>query len=350
MKKRVLVVMFMLAAAVSSPTSRACTTFCFEDALVFGKNYDWNVAEGLVMVNKRGVAKQAFVARGALAWTSRYGSVTFNQYGREFPNGGINEKGLVIELMWLDDTEYPAPDARGALPTLQWIQYQLDNAATVDDVVASDRIARIQGASARIHFLVADAEGNTAAVEYLKGKMVVHRGARALTNDTYANSLSYVESVFCGTGLVTEYWKPSKSSLNRFRMASVAAREGPLEGTAPVDAAFDLLARVAQGEYTQWSIVYDIANRRVHFRTRAHSDVRWIDLAKLDFDCASPVRVIDLNAPFAGDVTDRLVDYTLAANRTLLGASYAATDFLRGVPAEALDELARFPEATRCAP
>jgi choloylglycine hydrolase len=26
-------------------------------------------------------------------WTSRYGSITFNQYGREFPSGGINEKG-----------------------------------------------------------------------------------------------------------------------------------------------------------------------------------------------------------------------------------------------------------------
>ena len=66
-------------------------------------------------------------------WTSRFGSLTFNQYGREFPSGGINEKGLVVELMWLDDTRYPAPDGRGELPTLQWIQYQLDTAANVDD-------------------------------------------------------------------------------------------------------------------------------------------------------------------------------------------------------------------------
>jgi penicillin V acylase-like amidase (Ntn superfamily) len=28
--------------------------------------------------------------------------VTFNQYGRNFPSGGMNEAGLVIELMWLE--------------------------------------------------------------------------------------------------------------------------------------------------------------------------------------------------------------------------------------------------------
>jgi len=74
--------------------SRACTTFCYQDggALVFGKNYDWNVEDGLVVVNKRGVVKTAMIERGPATWTSKYGSVTFNQYGREFPSGGINER------------------------------------------------------------------------------------------------------------------------------------------------------------------------------------------------------------------------------------------------------------------
>jgi choloylglycine hydrolase len=30
-----------------------------------------------------------------ISWISKYGSITFNQYGREFPTGGMNEKGLV---------------------------------------------------------------------------------------------------------------------------------------------------------------------------------------------------------------------------------------------------------------
>jgi hypothetical protein len=60
--------------------------------------------------------------------------------------------------------------------------------------------------------------------------------------------------------------------------------------------------------------------------------------------------VLDINAPLSGDVTGRLERYTPEANRSLVGAAYAKTEFLRHVPAERLDELARFPGATYCAP
>jgi len=57
-------------------------------------------------------------------WVSAYGSVTFNQFGRELPLGRMNEAGLVIEIMWLTQTEYPHSDRRPALRELQWAQYQ----------------------------------------------------------------------------------------------------------------------------------------------------------------------------------------------------------------------------------
>ena len=43
------------------PEATACTTFCLKrgSQAVFGKNYDWDVGDGLVIVNKRGVAKTA---------------------------------------------------------------------------------------------------------------------------------------------------------------------------------------------------------------------------------------------------------------------------------------------------
>ena len=86
--------------------ARACSTFVIEDGTrrVFGKNYDWDVADGLVIVNKRGMAKRALIAgpagtEAAAEWVSRYGSVTFNQYGRELPCGGMNEAGLVMPVL-----------------------------------------------------------------------------------------------------------------------------------------------------------------------------------------------------------------------------------------------------------
>lgn len=72
--------------------------------MVFGKNYDWHLEFGYLMINKRNVTKTAMQTGTAIdspaAWTSRYGSVTFNQYGRESPMGGMNEAGLAQDL-WI---------------------------------------------------------------------------------------------------------------------------------------------------------------------------------------------------------------------------------------------------------
>ena len=341
-------VLALAAVAVTAGVdARPCTTFCLDNgkSLVFGKNYDWGVGVGLVVVNKRGVAKTAFTDDHPAQWTSRYGSVTFNQYGREFPSGGMNEAGLVVELMWLDDTAYPEPDARGGLPTLQWIQYQLDVSATVDDVVASDRAVRITpGGTAKIHFLVADAKGGCAAVEWLAGRMVVHRDRampfKALTNDTYEASVAYTRGATGGPGM---------SSLDRFARAAARTRRVPPRGTAAVDAAFDLLADVAQGDYTQWSIVYDIGHRRAMFRTRRNREIRWLDLATLDFACGARPLAVDMSAG-SGDLAGKLTACTLETNTELVQAAFSETEFLRGVSPEAQQELARYPERMRCVP
>ena len=100
---RVLVVSCVVALVCAVGMAYACTTFCIDDGekLVFGRNYDWGIGVGLVMVNKRGLSKTALLfspTEVPARWVSKYGSVTFNQYGREFPTGGINEKGLVPEL------------------------------------------------------------------------------------------------------------------------------------------------------------------------------------------------------------------------------------------------------------
>src|SRR3712207_5256230 len=95
-----------LAVLLALPArGSACTTFCLRagDGVVFGKNYDFSIGYGMVVTNKRGVAKTALLETDdrPARWVSRYGSITFNQFGRESPSGGMNEAGLVVELMWL---------------------------------------------------------------------------------------------------------------------------------------------------------------------------------------------------------------------------------------------------------
>src|SRR4028119_599420 len=117
----------------SYSSSFACSTFLLSKngKHVFGKNYDWVTGNGAIMVNARGLHKISMADNDKpFSWTALYGSVSFNQYGKEFPNGGMNEKGLVVELMWLEETEYPQKDSRPSIGVLQWIQYQLDNCQT----------------------------------------------------------------------------------------------------------------------------------------------------------------------------------------------------------------------------
>ena len=347
--------MAIVALATLAPRpAGSCSTFYIGrcERPVFGKNYDWSVDAGLLIVNKRGVSKVAMATDRPVAWTSKYGSVTFNQYGRELPSGGMNEAGLVVELMWLDDSEYPAPDSRPGLGKMQWIQYQLDNSATVDDVIASDSKIRIErGGSAKIHYLVADAGGRCATIEFLSGKLVCHTKDTlpwgVLTNHTYASSLAHLGR-FDGFGGSLPV-SANKTSLGRFvNAAAMVSRFDEHGDDSSVDYAFAILDRVAQGDYTKWSIVYDIRGSTIHFRTFANGNRRSVALASCDFDCESPVRVLDVNTELTGDVTNDFVPYSYDLNRDLIETAFDGTSFLKSVSSETRRGLAEYPEGLDC--
>ncbi len=190
---------FLLIVAVfllSSPTVVACTSFVLDnnDFAIFGANFDNRIHEGLLFINRRNVTKTILdpSTTGEYAeWTSKYGSVSFNIVGYQFAYTGMNEAALVISSMALDITENPAPDERPPLETAIWVQYQLDNARTIEDVIASDLVVRI--ANTTDHYLVSDRTGNSAVIEFIEGKMVVHTDeavpVKALTNNTHEESI-----------------------------------------------------------------------------------------------------------------------------------------------------------------
>lgn len=189
-----LVVLWFIAPREIFP----CSTFVLQKGgkLLFGRNFDFFTGNGAIVINPRGLAKTALVLPGEnpAKWTAQYGSVTFNQVGRELPMGGMNEAGLVVEMMWHFTAGYPAPDARPALMELQWIQYQLDNCATIADVARSLEAVRITPMGSRVHFLILERGGRAAAVEFINGKSFFYSGkdlpVTALTNMSYAECLA----------------------------------------------------------------------------------------------------------------------------------------------------------------
>jgi choloylglycine hydrolase len=333
----------------------ACTTFCLKDgdAVIFGRNFDFPAGEGQLHVNQRGVRKTAFIAppERPLTWTAVYGSISFNQNGREFPYGGMNEAGLVIEQMMHEDQPpgYPALDARYGLEELQWIQYQLDMSATVAQVIASDAAVRISPASiAPLHFLAADAQGSIAAIEFVGGKLVVHAGeslsCAALANTTYAVSLAYQAKLAAAEGGSAR--ARTKSSLDRFATAAALAAAYDRADGSPVDYAFSVLDSVSSGG-TQWSIVYDSRDRTLHYRTRANRDIRQLAMSSFDFSCSSPRLCVDIEANARGSAD--FSTYSYESNLKLIETVWSSVEFLRSLPQELRIAWARYPDAVVCA-
>lgn len=342
-----------VVALVSFDTASACTTFNLksDDVNIFGRNYDWSVGDGAVIVNKRGFMKTAMKVKDETGipatWKSKYGSITFNQYGREFPQGGINEAGLVVEIMAVPEGGYPAPDSRPYVGKAQFRQYLLDSFNTVKEVIESDSAIRVSatGKGPMTHLLVSDRTGASAVIEFIGGKRVVYTGdsmpVRALSNTLYADSLSY--------------WKAKKvptvdtlMSVERFIRAADSTSSFDAKAVkAPVDHAFSLLNQVTQGDKTKWSIVYDIRNLQVFFRTSSNPKARSIDLKKADFSCKTPVKMTDIDGG-SGDISNSFQDYTLQTNRKLIGDAFGKTDFLKNIPAQAIDVIAAYPDSGKC--
>ena len=368
MNIRFLRISLVILTVFSYSPAFPCTTFVLRqgNSIVFGRNLDWVSGTGLVIVNPRNLAKVALVdsSQRPMRWVSKFGSVTFNQIGRDLPFGGMNETGLVVEHMTLDQTEYPARDSRYAIGAFQWIQFQLDNYSTVDEVISSDTLLRIEDSGSRIHFLVSDRFGNAAVIEFLGGKMVYHEGptlpVAALANSTYD------ESIECYNSHSNTSMNPS---LEHFCTAAGGTAH-PVISTndSTIDYAFQLLRSVSQSLATKWSIVYDVSSMRVYFKVFETPTIvgekkiffkqppydpatKIVNLKDLDFGCSEGAKVFDLNDERDKDVDAYFVNYTTDINKEFITKAFT---FYKGwglnielKPGE-LDYLAKYPESFKC--
>lgn len=345
-----LVLALVLAFALGPQPCAACTSCAFGDSVkIVAKNYDWDIGVGLVIVNKRGVERPFSITptSGDRAWTSRYGSVTFTQYGRDLPLGGMNEEGLVVEVLWLEETQYPPNDDRVDVEGSQWVQYALDTAATVGEALAAFDAVQIQS-TVPLHFFIADRHQSAASLEFLQGNQIVHSGSdmpvQVLTNTPYEAALAYHRGRVDGS---VQEEPGATRSRNRFVRAATMIQRYPAGSDDPVDYAFRILAAVAYPEFTQWSIVYDQTSRTVHFRAREMPTRRVIVMGGLDFACATPVAILSIDAP-SGDHGVGWRPYTREANLDVIRRAYAATPFLSGLSDSIRAMVASYPDRSQC--
>jgi len=299
-----LILSFIILIATCTD-AKSCTTFVLKNdsSLVYGRNLDWVSDNGVVVVNKKNVRKSSLVfpPEKPTNWISKYGSISFNQFGKEFPFGGMNEKGLVVATM-LVPGGVPKLDNKTAVNELQWVQYQLDNAATIEEVITNCARIRVSTISQNLHYLILDKLGNSLVVEFDKKGTHFFKGndlpIAVLENDTYLKSLS----------------KSKKNTHSRFNTAANLLKQYHLYPTtpSPVNCSFSILEKVKLAG--SWSIVFDVNKLEIHFKTSTNAGIRKIKLDQFDFSCSTPSLLYDMQLNNKGNINAQFIKYSNSLN------------------------------------
>ena len=353
----------------------ACSSFLIEmgDTVVAGRNLDsQKFTPGIVVINLRGIEKESRswnelaygqdVPNPRLAWVSRYGSISFNTFGRDLIDGGMNEAGLFIQEMSLVENQFPEDPTKPRFFMMLWMQYVLDNFESVEQVVESAQNVVIDGWN--WHFFAADANGRTAAIEFLAGKPVLTYGESmpipVLCNETYALEMERLRSYegFGGerpvilNGDQQDRDSQKAEEDERFVNAATLIKRGEGSTLPPLDYGMTILEEMSW-EGTQWSYVCDLTHRKIRFRTKDSPNLKELSLEDFDFDSQSPTRMLDIHT--AGDVgPESFDDYSPALNRAALEkkiSGWGSVFTSNGATLEgALDRLAGYPESTKPVP
>lgn len=266
----------------------SCSAFVLKanEKIILGKNFDWTFGEGIIIKNLRGIEKYAYFTHdGNVAhWISKYGSVTFNQNGKEMPYGGMNEVGLTVEMLWLETSQYNIGEAKNYVNELEWIQYQLDNYSSINQVIDNLNNIKIYPIKGKVHYILADRTGESVIIEYLNGKSLIHHSnkefCQVITNNTVHYSREYKNTMHGK--------KPNTSSpLFRFYLLDKALQNNIPESSCNEVFAFNLLSTVSipKGDFkTRWSIVYNIHSNNISFFSNTKKKVKSISLSNLNFE------------------------------------------------------------------
>lgn len=214
----IFVVLITIISMAVMPVAEACSRLVYQGNLLDGpitaRSMDWlNQPDAKLWVFPKGMRRDGGAGQNSITWTSKYGSIITSSYDIATIDG-INNEGLVANLLFLVDTDYGeiGPGDK-TLSIGGWGQYVLDNYATVKEAVTALeqepfhivtatigdlntlRPGSIAGPVAEnetfakqkfsLHMALSDTGGDSAIIEYIDGKPLIHHGREfnVLTND-----------------------------------------------------------------------------------------------------------------------------------------------------------------------
>jgi len=318
------------------PVAEACTRVLWvspDNQVFVGRTQDWTEKAGHAFrLFPRGVQRVGAVAENPHQWTSKYGSLVLTAYDMA-THEGVNEKGLSGHALYLaEENSFPPRDPKQpGIGVMQWVQYYLDNYATVAEAVEAQKSWPFQiesmilpnGFPTLVHVSLSDKTGDSAVIEFIGGKARIHHDRRftVMTNEpTFDKQIQNLKQYrnFGGD-------KPlpgDRTPTDRFVRAAFYASQlqkpaNPAEGTAFM---FSVIRNISvpfgAGDPNRPNIastifrsVIDLTGEHYFFESTFAPNVVWVDYSKLDFSKASSEqelkvekRIFSLN----GDVTKLL--------------------------------------------
>lgn len=322
-------------------TVMACTRVVYlgtEQQIITARSMDWRMdIETNLWVLPRGVKRQGQTGPNSIEWQAKYGSVIASGYDISTTDG-LNEKGLAANLLWLVESQYPefTKEGKPGLSISLWAQYILDNYATVQEAVkalkkepftlVTDSVPG-QNRFATLHLSLSDASGDSAIIEYIDGKQVIHhdRSYQVMTNSP----------IFSEQLALDKYWKQiggtvmlpgTNRAADRFARASFYVNAIPQKASLEESLAsmFGVIRNVSVPygiasetepniSSTRWRTVIDHKNRIYFFESAFSPNTFWVDLKKINFDLA-PDKALKLDLGhqqskvYAGEVSSSFVE------------------------------------------
>ncbi|MCV7193069.1 linear amide C-N hydrolase [Mycolicibacterium brumae] len=317
-----------------------CTRVLWPDAngsVLTGRNMDFRFdLQTNLWALPRGVKRDDGVA-GELSWSAKYGSVVATAMDI-FSADGINEAGLSGHILWLAESNYGARDeSRPVLSQAVWLQYILDNFATVAEAVDWMNQTQVQiapmvdptsGVEPALHLALDDATGDSAIIEYIDGKLNAHhdRSYTVMTNSPPFDQQLELLKGYEGFGGDKPIPGSTVASDRFVRAAHYAARlpepSTQLQGIAAI---LSVMRNAAQpfrtpdegkpdASQTIWQVVADLTNKRYVYESTTRPNIVWVDLTDLDLREGAPQLKLDLQSKLAlqggiaGNVSSQFAD------------------------------------------
>ena len=305
------ITIFALLIATCS-TSYACTRGLYvgqNNIVLTGRSMDWMKTAGSnIWVFPRNLDREGAAGPDSIKWTSKYGSIV-TSFFEVASVDGMNEKGLVANVLYLAESIYPTPtkdDKRKPISIAAWAQYVLDNYATVAEAVEALRkepfyvvaVTTPDGHPGTGHLALSDPSGDSAIFEYINGKLVIHHDKKyiVMTNSpTFEQQLAinaYWQEIGGNTLLpgtsraadrfVRAYYYINNLPKNSDILMAIAGVYSVIRNaSAPFGVSEAGKPNIAA---TLWRTLSDQKNMIYYYESTTTPNVFWVDFKDLNFN------------------------------------------------------------------